>query len=173
MNSTKAQSKNIILNYGALLGGTSILISLIQYSLGQHLSPNMAYGLISIVIMILATFLGIKKLKSENGGFLTFGEAVKIGVGIAVVSAVISIIYNQVFMNFIEPDFMDQLIAKQEEDFFNRGMTEEQIEAAMKMTNKMKGPFISSAVGIVASAFIGFIISAITGAIMKQSQEEA
>ncbi|WP_139956120.1 DUF4199 domain-containing protein [Flavicella sediminum] len=171
MDAAKANSKNIILNYGAILGATSILISLTQYVLGQHLSPNMIYGLLSIVIMILITFLAIRNFKATNDGFLSFGEAVKIGVGVAVISAVIAIIYNQLFMTFIEPDFMDQLIAKQEEDLFNKGLNEEQIEATMNMTNKMKGPFISSAIGIVASAFIGFIISAITGAIMKQSKE--
>jgi hypothetical protein len=172
MENNNNSGKAIILNYGLILGGIAILISLVQYSLGEHLSPKPIYGFISFGLMIVATILGIKKMKSENEGYISFGEAVKIGVGIAVVSAIISIIYNLIFMNFIEPDFIDQMLLKQEETMFDNGMNEKQIEAAMGMANKMKGPFISSAIGIVASAFFGFVISAITGAILKKSKEE-
>lgn len=168
----KNSGKNIIVNYGLILGGIAILISLVQYSLGEHLTPNPIYGVISFGLMIAAIVLGIKKLKELNQGYISFGEAVKVGVGIAVVSALISIIYNLIFIYFIEPDFLDQMLQKQEEDMFNKGMKEEQIKAAMAMANKLKGPFISSAVGIVASAFMGFIVSAITGAIVKKSKEE-
>lgn len=172
MENNNNSSKALILNYGLILGGIAILISLIQYALGEHLSPKPVYGIVSFVLMILAIVFGVKNLKKANHGYISFGEAIKVGVGIAVVSAIISIVYNLIFINFVEPDFIDQMLQKQEQDMFNKGMNEKQIEAAMGMANKMKGPFISSAVGIVASAFFGFVISAITGAIVKKSKEE-
>ena len=53
--------------------------------------------------------MGIKKFKVDNYNLLSFGQAVKIGVGISIISALLTIVYNQVFANFIEPDFMNQI----------------------------------------------------------------
>jgi len=172
MENKTTTSKTIIINYGLILGGISIFISLIQYAVGDHLEQKKIYGIISFLLIIVAIILAVKNFKKNNEGYLSFGEAVKIGVGLCVVSSIIIITYNLIFMNFIEPDFMNQLLAKQEEMMFNNGMNEEQIKAAMAMAQKFKGPFISSAFGIIMSAFVGFVISAITGAILKNSREE-
>ena len=51
----------------------------------------MVVGLIGSYCMIGLLILGIKKFKNENYGFLALGQALKIGVGIAVIGAVISI----------------------------------------------------------------------------------
>ena len=171
MENQSIGSKEIVKSYGLLLGGTSILISIIQYALGDHLSPKPIYGTLSFALMAALIVVGIKKFKAANEGYLSFGEAAKIGVGIALVSAVISIVYNQLFMTFIEPDFMNQILLQQQEDMFNKGMSEKEIELAAQIGEKLKGPFISSAIGLVASAFIGFVISAITGAILKNTKE--
>ena len=88
------------------------------------------------------------------------------------ISGVIVIIYNLIFTNFIEPDFVQQMAAVQEQAMVDAGYTSEQIETSQKMTAGFNGPVISSAVGLVVAAFIGFIISAIAGAVLKESGEE-
>ena len=67
---------------------------------------------------------------------------------------------------------MDQVMALQYQDMVDRGMTSDQIDAAKSMGEKFSGPVISSAIALIAAAFIGFVVSAIVGAIMKQSEEE-
>ena len=167
----QVSSKSIILNYGLYLGVASI-ISLIMYALGMHLEQNWISGTLGFVVMIVLIVLGIKKFKELNGGFLSWGQAVKIGVGITVISALISVVYQQIFINFIEPDYMNQMMEIQNQKMVDMGYTEEQIEAGNAMANKMKGPFISSAMAIIGGAVIGFIVSAIAGAFMKESAEE-
>ena len=44
--------------------------------------------------------------KAGNNNLLSLGDALKIGLGIALIGAIISVIYNQIFINFIEPDFI-------------------------------------------------------------------
>ena len=51
-------------------------------------------------------------------------------------------------------------------------MTEEQIESSKSMMETFSSPAITSAIGIIAAAFFGFIISAIAGAIMKRTEED-
>jgi len=170
MKKTNVNTKNIIVNYGIILGGILVFTSLIQYATGTHLEPEKSIGIISFLLIIAVIVMGVKKFKSENNNSISFGEAVKIGVGISILSALITVIYNLIFVNFIEPDFIDQLDLKQEEMMYNSGMSDEQIEKTIEIGKKFKGPFISSAIGIIASAFLGFVISAITGAIIKTPQ---
>ena len=83
----QANSKNIILNYGLYLGLIGVFIHLTFYATGNLIELQWLSGILGFIAMIVLLTLGIKKFKTENGGFLTFGQALKVGVGIAVVSA--------------------------------------------------------------------------------------
>ena len=168
----QVSSKSIILNQGLYLGIASVLINLVVYAMGNHLQPHWSVLPISMVIMTAFIVMGMKQFKKGNGGIMTWGQAVKIGVGLTMISAVIVTIYNLIFANFIEPDFAQQMSAVQEQAWIDAGFNDEQIETSKKMAASFNGPLISSAVGLVVAAFIGFIISAIAGAVMKETGEE-
>ncbi|WP_299157618.1 DUF4199 domain-containing protein [uncultured Tenacibaculum sp.] len=167
----QTNSKSIIINNGLILGTISVLMSLIMYALGNHLNPHWSLSLVSTIFTIAFIILGIKKYKSINDGLISWGQAVKIGVGITILAALISVIYNYIFISFIEPDFMNQLLEVQNQKMIDGGMSEEQIEAANEMSKKFSSPLITSAIGIIGAAILGFIISAIAGAIMKKTEE--
>ena len=131
-NSTN--SKSLIINYGIYLGIATVLISLITYALGTHLDPHWSISLVSGILFIGLIVFGIKKYKETNEGFLTWGQGVKIGVGIAIVAALIGTIYNYLFMNFIEPDFLNQVMEVSNQKLLDQGQTEEQVEAINKMS---------------------------------------
>ncbi|CAM1362635.1 conserved membrane hypothetical protein [Tenacibaculum sediminilitoris] len=168
----QANSKNIILNYGLYLGIIGVFIHLAFYATGNLIEHGMLSGIIGFIVMIALIILGIKKFKADNGGILTFGQALKVGVGIAVISAVISTIYTLIFTNVIEPDFQAQMMEIQKQGWIDAGMTDEQIEASETMAEKFNSPLITAPLALVVSAFFGFIISAIGGAIMKKTEEE-
>ena len=170
----QTNSKSIILNYGIIYGVSIVFLNLILYASGMLF--NTTAGLISLLVtalsIIISIALGIKKFKSSNGGFLSFGQAIKVGIGIAVLGTLIIIIYQQIFSNVIEPDFNQQVLEKTEQALYDAGLTSEQIETQLEIQKKMSGPFISSALGILFWTFIGFVISAIAGAIMQKSEED-
>ncbi len=169
---SQIDSKQIIIKYGLFYGLGLILISLIMYALGLHFEGGIAALFLMAAVIIATIILGIKTFKLTNNSFLSFGQAIKIGVGIAIVGTLLSIVYQQVFINFIEPDFMQQMAERTEEALLDRGFTDEQIEAQMEISKRMSGPFISSAMGLLFYSFVGFVISAIAGAIMKKDEEE-
>ena len=169
----QVSTKSFMVNNGVVLGVASVIYSLVIYATGNHLEPHWSGSIITVAIFIGAIFYGIKQYKTANGGFLTWGQGVKIGVGIAVLGGVIVVIYNYLFMNFIEPDFMSQMMEVQNQVLLDQGMTEEQIEAANEMSQAFQTPGIMAAVGIITYAIGGFIVSAITAAIMKKSEEES
>ncbi|WP_425658708.1 DUF4199 domain-containing protein [Tenacibaculum ascidiaceicola] len=168
----QAKSKNIILNYGLYLGIIGVFIHLAFYATGTLIKFGWLSGVIGFIAMIVLIILGIKKFKTDNNDFLTFGQALKVGVGIALISAIITTIYTLVFTNIIEPDFQAQMMEVQKQTWIDSGMTDEQIEASEAMSKKFSSPVITVPLSIVVSAFFGFIISAIGGAIMKKTEED-
>ncbi|MCF2875647.1 MULTISPECIES: DUF4199 domain-containing protein [unclassified Tenacibaculum] len=167
----QANSKGTILNYGLYLGIAGVFIHLIFYATGNLISLGWLSGIIGFIAMIILIILGIKKFKADNGGFLTFGQAVKVGVGIAVISGIISTIYTLIFTNVIDPTIQEQALEIQRQAWIDAGYNEDQMEASEAMMQKMQSPMITVPLSIVISAFFGFVISAIGGAIMKKTEE--
>ena len=168
----QVSSKNFMVNNGVILGVISVLVSLVLYATGNHLPPHWSATLASLLFTIGCIVLATKQFKAANGGFLSWGQGVKIGVGVAIVGGLIAVVYQYLFANFIEPEYMAQMIEIQNQTYLDGGMTEEQIEAANAMTASFSSPGIMAGIGIITSAIFGFIISAITAAIMKKSEEE-
>ena len=169
----KVNSKNIILNYGLYLGIVGVIIHLILYATGSLLEYQWINSLVSFVAMIALIVIGIKTFKEANGGFISWGQGVKIGLGITMISAVITVVYTLLFMNVIDPSFQEQAMAIEQQKWLDSGMTEEQIESANAIAEKFQSPAIISAMILAFSAFLGFIVSAIAAAIMKKDEQEA
>lgn len=167
--------RKFILNNGVLLGVSSVILSVIMYVMNMHLDRNWIAGTLGFVLMIIFIVMGINQFKKNNGTFLSLSQALKIGVGIAVVAGIIGTIYQLIFMNVIEPDFMDKMMEKQYEQMVesNPNMTQEQLDMSIEMAKKFSSPAITAAFSLIASAFFGLIISLIAGLVMKKENTYA
>ncbi|MDX5586305.1 MAG: DUF4199 domain-containing protein [Aureibaculum sp.] len=172
-NQQKHSKRKIMINYGLLLAFLSILISVANYAIGDTYNPHWAINVVSVIIMIVILVLGIKKLKEINEGYLSLGEALKTGIGIALLAALIFVIYFYVFAKFIEPEFINRTnevnLAKALERSPN--MTEEAMEMQENMTKKYFFVFSFGFI-FIFNLFIGFVVSLITGLVMKKTDEE-
>ena len=160
------------LNPGLILGGILILISVITYILGFNPIDDSWISWINYAIMGLAFFYFQKEYRdTQNEGFLSLGESVKLAVTIAVISAVLTAIYSVIFMLYIEPDFVEKMLMKIEEQMLeqNPDMAQAQIDMALGMTKKMFSPYIAVPLTIVTSAISGLVIGLITGFINKKN----
>ena len=138
----------------------------------MHLDPGVAGMVLGLVLMIAFVVLASKKFKTDNGGFMSWGQGVKIGLGLILIGIIINLVYQQVFQNFIEPTYMEQVLANAEQKLVDMGLTQEQIESQMEISKKFSSPLMQSAFALIGGIFFGFIISAITAAVMKKSEEE-
>ncbi len=168
----QTNSKSTIVNYGLYVGVLSSIVHLALWAAGKLIELNWVNSLIWFIALIVFVALGIKNHKETNGGFISWGQGVKIGMGIAMISGVISVVYTLLFMNVIDPTFQQQAMEVQQQAWIDAGMTQEQIDGATEMTEKFQGPIVISGFILVLSAIVGFVISAITAAIMKKDEEE-
>ena len=170
MENQKPSTGKIALNYGLILGLASVTLAVILYVTNNLLDQNWVTGVISFLIMIGVIVYALRTFKTANGGFMSLSQALKVGLGVAVIGSLIGALYNLIFMTFIEPGFIDLIIDKQRETMMENqpNMSAEQIDQSMEMVRKFAGPWISSAFQILGGLFFGFIISLIAGLIMKK-----
>ena len=163
-----------MLTYGFYIGILMVIVSLLNYSFGNIFKPHWSVSLGGSLIFIGLMVYALREYKANNGGFLRLGEAIKIGLGIALVSALIGIVYQFVLMYVLEPDYMTNMAAFQEQAILEKypEMDEAQFETALNMTKKFTSPGILVAMSLAGSLFFGLIVSLIAGLIMKKDKNE-
>ena len=166
--------KSIMLNYGLLLGFVSIIAALVNYVFGDIYQPHWSLMVASLAITAVIIVLGLKKVKELNSGFLSVGEAIKTGLGISLISALIYVAYLLIFYNFIEPDFFKNMTQVQEQMILENypNLTDEQLEGAKKNAAMFANTGVNLTITIIVSLFFGLIISLIAGLVMKKSKED-
>jgi len=172
----KPDMKKIMINMGLLLGVISILISVVNYTLGDNIfQPHWSLQLLGFIISIVVIVYGMKQYKESNQGFLKLGEAIKIGLGISVISGILGVVYFIIFTNFIEPTFFEQYIDFQREAAIegNPDLSVEQIDAGLKMSKPFMNAGFFAAIQIILALFFGFIISLISGLVLKRENPAA
>lgn len=174
MENQTTSTKQIALTYGLILGFLSIAFAVIMYALGKHLEGGTLNTVVSLLLNIGFIVFGLRAFKLANGGMLSLSEALKTGIAVALIGSILSLIYTYIFMTFIEPNFMEQVLELQQTKMLekNPNISDEQLEAMANMSKKFSSPAIIMAIGLVWSLFLGFIISLIAGLIMKKAPEQ-
>lgn len=170
----KTSFKSIMLTYGLYLGIAAIVVSVANYSFGNIYKPHWIISTLNFVLTIAFIVLGIKLLKQQNNGFLRVGEAIKLGVGIALISGILGAIYFVIFSNYIEPEFVSKMGEFQEQILLDKfpDMDEALLEQQIEMSKKFMTPSIMAGMAIVGNVIVGFIISLIAGLIMKKEETQ-
>lgn len=166
--------KSNIITYGIILGSISVVFQLMLFFLDMHYKNDSTAGIVALLItsgVIVYSFIVFKK---NNEGYMTLSEALKIGLGVSLISAIIGIIYTQLLVNVLDPDTMQKSLELSIDNMRaqNPEIPQEALETARSIQEKMSSPLIFSAVQIIFSLFFGFIISLIGGLIVKKSRPE-
>ena len=171
MEENQPQTGKFALTYGAILGGISIVFALMLFSVDLHYQGGLMVMMVSLELSIAAIVFGMIQFRKENNGFISLSEAMKVGVGIALVGGIIGIIFNQLMINVIDPDMMAKAIEFQKASLMETtSMTTDQIDAQMEMGKSFSGPGMQIAFGLLYSLIVGLIISLISGLIVKRSE---
>ena len=174
MDNHASSIKSTVITYGIILGSISVVFQLMLFFLDMHYKNDSTAGIVSLIIMISVLLYSFISYKKINLGYLSLSEALKIGLGISLVSALITIVYTQILINFLDPETMQKSLDLTMDTMRseNPEIPQEALDTARSIQEKMSGPLIFSAVQIIFSLFFGFIISLIGGLIVKKSRAE-
>ncbi len=156
-------------NYGLVLGLILILISVLMYVTGLQLKGEQWPMYIYYIIFPTVIIYAINQYKKSNANILSLGSAIKIGLLIAVISAIVFAVYGLIFNYIIDPEFQGLAMeATRDKLLENPNLTEELVDQQMVMIKKFSNPLLGSAFWIALSAFFGLIYSLIGGLVMKK-----
>lgn len=172
METQAPKTSTYALRYGLILGGISIVFGIMLYSLDMQYDQSWGVSLVNFAIMIAVIIMGLMAFRKDNNGLMSLGQALKVGIGAALISGILAVIYQMVLMNVIEPDFMANMMEIRKAEMMDKypNLTPEQVDSQMEMMKKFSGPGLVVAFTLIASLFFGFIFSLIGGLILKRSE---
>ena len=95
------------------------------------------------------------QFKKQNEGYLSLSEALKIGLGISLVSALIGVVYTLILTNVLDPDTMQKSLefTMDKVRAENPEIPQEALDTSRSIQEKMSSPLILAAVQIIFALF--------------------
>lgn len=174
-----------MIKWGLYYGAGSIAFAIISYLVNKEwLFGGWLATVVGLVLAVGAVVMAMKELRTENEGYLGFGEAMKAGLGVYILGTLLSGLFSWILFNFIDVSLIESakeyaIEAAQQVAETMGGMmslSEEQMEEMTAKTEEglaeMGNPMSLSSV--ITGWGIGILIgglplSLIVGAIMKKS----
>lgn len=97
------------INFGIITGVVSILITTLMYTIDLSLFTSVWVGLSLIAFYIIIGVVLLLKTKKELGGVFSFKDAFTTYFISAVVGILISVVFNILLFNFIDPSAKDAI----------------------------------------------------------------
>ena len=171
MEENQPKTGKYALTYGLILGAISVAFLLMLYSLDMHYQGGPMVMGVSLLITIAVIAIGMIQFKKDNKGFMSFGQGLKVGVGIGLIAGIIGIIFNQILAGVIDPEMMNKAMEYQQGLLMETTkMTPEQIDAQMEGAKKFTTPSMQIVFGLVYSVVASLLLSLIPALILKKKE---
>jgi hypothetical protein len=153
---------------GTLIALVLIVIGLATYFAGQ--TQNKAVGSIGMILYLVAIAYSVIFYAKQKNGNVTFGNAFADGFKTSAAATALFVVYTFLAFKFIMPDVVDISMEEARKNMVEKKMSQEQIDAAIAMTQKF---FIPFAIGgaLFVYLIVGLIASLIGAAIAKKNPE--
>ncbi len=155
------------MNYGAIVG---ILLCIVFFVFGMlKLKGQTIPNLLSYATLITGIVIGTKHLRDNlEGGFISYGRALWSGTLITFFCAIITCFFTFIYMRFIDPAAVEQILQQAEQNMIDQGTPDDQIKMGMKYVRMFTTPTMMAVMGLLMYTFMGFIFSLITSAFLKK-----
>lgn len=173
MEATQPSTGKLALKYGLILGGIGIVFNLMLYSQDLHYQFDLKRLFINLIIglvfVIVGSILAMREFKKANNGYMSFGEGLKMGIGLALISSVIGIIFGFIMSKVIDPEMQEKAIEYGISVMRDAGMAEDQIDLQVER-QRNQSPIIQVAFGLIISVFLGFVGSLVPALVIKKAK---
>ena len=152
------------IRYGLILALIGILMFVVYSILGVDFTGWARW--LGYPIYIVIIILGHQYFKSNGDGFMSYGQGVGIAFWISLISSSISSVFTYLYIKLFDSSMLDMIKQKQIESMEGRGMSDEQIDQAMRfasMFTSAEAILIFGIIGgIITMVILGLIISIFT-----------
>ena len=170
--------KSNSINRGLYLGGFLALVTILGYALNMELLVKWWLGILLLIVIVVFGIVSVAKAKDIQEGIISFKEAFSAYFLTVAVGVAISVVFNIILFNFVDPDAATELQQKIVENTIN--MMEgfgAPADAIAEQVDKMENDnqfSIGNQLMSVAYQFIFYaVIGLIVAAVMKKSNPDA
>jgi hypothetical protein len=158
----------LAIRFGVML---AIIAVLVDFVVRISNVSFLVYGAISVTLAIVVAVVGVvfahRAFRRANNGFMSYGQGVLITVIVMLIFCVIASVFNYVYVNYVDPDFVDRMKEGLTTFLENNRAPAEQIAQSAARFDEMrpslgKGLLNGVQNGLVGGTVLGVIISAFT-----------
>jgi len=169
-NNTREATVSIwptVWKYSLIATACTFVYTVILYTTG--LAGNSLLGLVATVIFTILLVIALKKYRSLNGGFMTYGKAAVIGIMIGIIESVLRATLNATYLAFIDKSVLPDLLDKTMQQVENApGVNQQTLDMMTKIYGTLFTPGGIFASGCIFGIIGGIIIALIVAAILKK-----
>jgi hypothetical protein len=165
----KPSSAKVSLKWGIISSMISIVFTTIAYNT-EIWKQNVWMFIFGIISGFVLTYFCLKEFKTQNQGFMTFGEGFGLGVLVSTVSSILSMTLDFIYKKFLDESLNQKILNFTEESLEARGTSPEQMEEILKKTIEFQNSGLAFLFGILFLIFIGAIISLLVSAILYKNK---
>ncbi len=165
MEETTISTKKYILTYGLILGVIWVIHGFFRHITDNRATSNWAFYIFELSLPISIIVYGVYRYKSNNSGFLTLWQALKIGFGIALISTTIQTAWDIFLVKIISPETIQEIINLTDQP------TPKDSQEQNKILSKENNYLFNVSFGFIVNLVLGFIISLFAGAIMQKNRD--
>ncbi len=169
--------QRIVLTYGSISGLIVILTSItgIYIASGDSQFEFTAWmGYTSMLIALSMIFIGIKRFRDDHqGGVITFGKAMVIGIGIAATAGVIYVLIWEIYLIYTDYAYIDHYVQSVIDARRTAGADEATMKEVIAEMEQMKtqygNPLFRLPITFLEIFPVGLLITLISAAILRRS----
>ena len=167
--------KRTILTFGLISGGVISVLMALAMAFSKQIGFDRGYvvGYTSMVLSFLLVFFGIRAYRDTEGqGYITFGRAFGIGMGIMLIACACYVVTWEIIYYFFMPDFMDRYAAyvleKAQAAGASPAVVAEKAEKLRQAKAAYANPLVNVAMTFIEPFPVGLLITLISAVILKK-----
>jgi Protein of unknown function (DUF4199) len=167
--------KKVVLTFGLLSGAVAAAMMFMTLPFAERIGfdRSIVVGYTIIVISMLFVYFGVRSYRDNVlGGSLTFGDGLKAGLLISLISSVCYVLAWLVLFYGFMPDFVDQYSAWAVDTARASGASETEVAAKIREVDDarklLENPLSNAAVSFLEPFPVGLIVTVISAAVLKR-----
>ena len=150
------------------------IIAVITFSLSKqaHLSISASTlrgltGLLTLVILGIGIYVGMRSIKTANESKLAYGQAVFSGFIIALVTGIITAVVSAIYCSIIDPDYTAYMIGETQKAMLSSGKSQAEITAAAPVLQQQWSTGGQVIQALIGQTVCGTVIALIMAIFLK------
>ena len=164
------------LRFGLTLGGLLSAWPLVLFALGLDREPSLqtVSTFVNLIIISSVMYVALKRRRDvEGNGFMSVGQAFGHAFRISAIASLISATFSYLYFTLVNPEIVDWMKLKQEEEMIARGASDAEVEQAMKIMETWMSPGFMVVMGILVILILCLVIALILAAFLKKVDPSA